>query len=241
VEYGDYSMNHVEGCSHGCLYPCYAMMMARRFGRIQDYDEWRKPKIVENAVDLLKAEIKKYRKKIGSVHLCFSTDPFMYGHKEIEELSIRLISILNGEDIKCTVLTKGLLPSDLSTLSERNEYGISLISLDENVREKYEPFAAGYIDRIIALQYLHKKGFKTWVSIEPYPTPNMVNQDFQEILNSISFVDKIIFGRLNYNKSVRQYIGHQQYYEALAGIVAEYCKKDGKEFHIKKGTSQSYA
>ena len=22
VEYGDYTMNHVQGCSHGCKYPC---------------------------------------------------------------------------------------------------------------------------------------------------------------------------------------------------------------------------
>jgi len=35
VEYGDYTINHVEGCSHGCRYPCYAMMMAKRFGKVQ--------------------------------------------------------------------------------------------------------------------------------------------------------------------------------------------------------------
>ena len=31
VEYGDYTINHIQGCSHGCKYPCYAMMMAKRF------------------------------------------------------------------------------------------------------------------------------------------------------------------------------------------------------------------
>lgn len=34
VEYGDYTMNHVLGCSHGCLYPCYAYMMSKRFGKV---------------------------------------------------------------------------------------------------------------------------------------------------------------------------------------------------------------
>ena len=24
VEYSDFCLNHVEGCSHGCKYPCYA-------------------------------------------------------------------------------------------------------------------------------------------------------------------------------------------------------------------------
>lgn len=28
VEYGDYTMNHVFGCAHGCLYPCYAYALA---------------------------------------------------------------------------------------------------------------------------------------------------------------------------------------------------------------------
>ena len=30
VEYGDYTMNHVLGCSHGCKYPCYAYMLKKK-------------------------------------------------------------------------------------------------------------------------------------------------------------------------------------------------------------------
>ncbi len=36
VEYGDYTMNHVQGCAHGCKYPCYAFLMKKRFGQIKD-------------------------------------------------------------------------------------------------------------------------------------------------------------------------------------------------------------
>jgi DNA repair photolyase len=64
VEYGDFSLNHVLGCSHGCLYPCYAMMMAKRFGRVKSYEEWIHPRIVENALELLRKEIPKYQDKI---------------------------------------------------------------------------------------------------------------------------------------------------------------------------------
>jgi len=32
VEYADYSLNHVLGCSHGCKYPCYAFMLKKRAG-----------------------------------------------------------------------------------------------------------------------------------------------------------------------------------------------------------------
>ena len=90
VEYGDYTINHIEGCSHGCLYPCYAMLMAKRFGRVKSYDEWINPKIVANAVELLQKEIPRLRDKIKFVHLCFSTDPFMYGYQEISDLSVKL-------------------------------------------------------------------------------------------------------------------------------------------------------
>ncbi|MBA7591633.1 hypothetical protein ES708_33793 [subsurface metagenome] len=48
VEYSNFTINHIEGCSHGCLYPCYAMMMAKRFGKVQNYEDWIDPKIVKN-------------------------------------------------------------------------------------------------------------------------------------------------------------------------------------------------
>lgn len=236
VEYGNYCLNHVLGCSHGCLYPCYAMMMAKRFGKVKDYDEWIKPKIVNNALELLKKEIPKYRHKIRSVHLCFSTDPFMYGYDEITELTLKLIKTLNDENIKCTTLTKGITPIELSELSSQNEIGISLISLSEGFRKNMEPYSAPYKNRIKSLYELHKKGIYTWVSIEPYPTPNILSQNFDDILKSVAFADKIIFGRMNYNKSVIRYSDYQQYYNALSYKVIKFCEKFDKEFHIKEKT-----
>lgn len=236
VEYGDYTINHVLGCSHGCLYPCYAMLMAKRFGKVKKYEEWIQPQIVENAVDLLKKEIPKYKDKIKFVHFCFSTDPFMNGYKEIEELSINLIKILNETGIKCTALTKGYLPVKLAQLSKENEFGITLVSLDENYRKQNEPFSTPYKERIDCLYNLHKHGIKTWVSIEPYPTPNIIQQDIRNILSSISFVDKIIFGRLNYNVMISQYPNYKKYFNEVSNQVVEFCKENNKEYYIKKGT-----
>ena len=236
VEYGDYTINHVQGCAHGCKFPCYAMMMAKRFGKAKTYEEWCEPKLAENALEILDKEIPKLKGKIESVHLCFSTDPFMYGYDEVSKMSIEIIKKLNASGIKCTALTKGLLPIELATLSPENEYGITLVSLDESFRREMEPNTAPYKERIAALRALHDAGCKTWVSIEPYPTPNFIEQDLNEILEAIGFCDKIIFGRLNYNKKVSEYKDHKAYFNKRAELVIEYCKANGKQFHIKDGT-----
>lgn len=236
VEYGDYTINHVQGCAHGCKYPCYAMMMAKRFGKVKSYEEWCEPKLVANAIDILQKEIPRMKDKIKSVQLCFTTDPFMYGFPEVTDLSIKIICMLNSAGVKCTALTKGILPEQLKDLSPENEYGITLISLDEDFRSKMEPNAASYAERIAALRKLHDAGCKTWVSIEPYPTPNIIEQNFNYILETIGFVDKIIFGRLNYNKQVSAYKDHKAFFNNLAQQTIDFCQMKGVSYHIKSGT-----
>lgn len=236
VEYGDYTMNHVLGCSHGCKYPCYAYMLKKRFGQVKSYDEWIEPYLVSNTLELLDKEIPRLKKKIKSVQLCFTTDPFMYGYDEISDMSIKSIKKLNEAGIKCTVLTRGLIPIDLKDFSKENEYGITLISLDEKYREKYEPGAAPYKERIQALKKLHNADCKTWVSVEPYPTPNIIEQDIRDILDEISFTDKIIFGRTNYSKEISSYKEHKKFYNEQAQIVIDYCKEKEIEYYIKEKT-----
>lgn len=75
-------------------------------------------------------------------------------------------------------------------------------STDEGFWKKYEPFTATYDERIYSLKYLHDNGCKTLVSIEPYPTPNICEQDLEEVLEKIKFVDYIVFGRWHYSKVV---------------------------------------
>jgi DNA repair photolyase len=239
VEYGDYTMNHALGCSHGCLYPCYAFLMAKRFRKVADYSEWCQPKLVSNTLEILDAEIPRLKSKIKSVQLCFTTDPFMIGYEEVGQMSMAAIKKLNNDGIKCVVLTKGLLPIELAEQSPENEFGITLISLDEDYRKRVEPGAAPYKERIAALKNLHDKGSKTWVSIEPYPTPNLIKQDLIEILNTVSFVDKIIFGRTNYNKEVTAFDSRKMFYNQQAEVVIDFCLQRDINYHIKNGTLTS--
>ncbi len=236
VEYGDYTMNHVQGCSHGCLYPCYAFLLKKRFGQIKSYEQWIDPILVSNTLELLDKEIPRLKDKIQSVHLCFTTDPFMQGYPEISDMSIAAIKKLNAASIKCTALTKGILPIELADLSKDNEYGITFVSLNEEYRAKMEPGAAPYAERLAALRALHDAGCKTWVSMEPYPTPNLIDQNLYDLLEAVSFVDKIIFGRTNYSTEVSSYKEHRAYYNKLAAEVISFCEEHGIQYHIKEKT-----
>ena len=145
VEYADYCINHVEGCAHGCKFPCYALLMGKRTGRVKTYEDWCKPKIVKDALELLEKEIPKHKKNIKFVELCFSTDPFMVGYKEVEDMTLKIIKKLNSNRIKCSILTKGIYPKELintKEYSDKNYYGITLVSLDNNFKEQFEPNSA---------------------------------------------------------------------------------------------------
>lgn len=237
VEYGDYTINYIHGCAHGCKFPCYAFTMKKRFGQVKTYEDWLKPYLVSNTLELLDREIPRLRNKIESVQLCFTTDPFMYGYPEIEEMSIAAINRLNEAGIKCTILTKGILPQRLAECSRDNGYGITLISLDEEYRGRMEPGAAPYDKRLEALKWLHDRGCKTWVSMEPYPTPNLINQDLNELLEAVSFADRIIFGRTNYSKEVTSgYPEHKKFYNEKAKEVIDFCTNRKIAYHIKEKT-----
>ena len=237
VEYGDWAMNHVQGCAHGCLHPCYAFLMARRFGRVKAYEEWLQPHIVDNTLDLLKKELPKYQDKIKQVQLCFTTDPFMEGYLEVADMSLKAIDLINSYGIPCVVLTKGILPIALTTRSRNNQFGITCVSHSEEFRKHMEPGAAPLSMRIESLKTLHDAGFKTWVSMEPYPTPNVFEQDLIPILEKIGFSDRIVFGRTHYDKRTCSYAELDEFYREAAATVRDYCDTHGIDCHIKKGTA----
>lgn len=239
VEYADYGLNHIEGCSHGCTYPCYAMMLKKRCGVIKSYEDWVQPKIVSNALELLDREIPRLKNKINQVFLCFTTDPFMYQMPQVECLTLQILERLNQADIKAVVISKGIYPDvlvDKSIFGEQNEYGSTIVSLSEDFRKQFEPYAAPVESRIKALKKLHDAGLKTWVSIEPYPTPNIIAQDIREILDQVSFVDRIVFGKWNYSRHSSVFLHHREFYNSMAHEAIKFCSRHSIEVHIKAGT-----
>ncbi len=222
---GFWCINHVQGCSHGCHYPCYAWMMAHSRGRAETYADWCRPHLVANAEELLRKELGRMKNRPETIHLCLTTDPFMYGYPEVTGMTMCLIELINSFGICCSTLTKGVMPvelADCQRFPETNTYGISLVSLNEGFRKKWEPGAAPYPDRIGALRELHDLGCNTLVHIEPYPTPNIIEQDLSELLNAVDFADEVWLGRWNYNNLVKQYPDYSNFYNEQSAVVSRF-------------------
>ena len=79
---------------------------------------------------------------------------------------------------------------------EKHTYKSTAEELNSEFKKNFEPYSAPYEKRIESLYKLHKAGLKTWVSIEPYPTPNLdkSSPNIEALLEKIVFVNKIIFG-----------------------------------------------
>lgn len=225
---GGYCLNHVLGCSHGCRFPCHAYRIKQRHGVVKDYEDWIHPKLVSNALELLEHEIGNKKRTITSVMMCLATDPFMYHQPEVTELSFKIIDRLNKAGIAVHLLTKGVYPKELAErggTARKNRYGITLVSMDEHFHKQYEPGTAPYGERIDALRYLHDKGFETYIHMEPYPTPNIIEQDIQKILNAVSFADGIFLGRWNYHQEVARFKGRDAFYASVTATVERFCRK----------------
>jgi hypothetical protein len=58
----------------------------------------------------------------------------------------------------------------------------------------------------------------------------------QVLLKKVNFVDRIMFGRMNYNTEVTDYTQHKQFFNDRAAEVIAFCKEQGISYHIKDGT-----
>jgi hypothetical protein len=63
----------------------------------------------------------------------------------------------------------------------------------------------------------------------------MVSQELKEILDKVSFADKIVFGRLNYNAKIRVFPYAREFYNSQAKAVINFCKSGKIKYHIKQG------
>ncbi len=188
----DYVVNPYTGCQHGCIY-CYAEFMKRFTNHKGD--------IWGEFLDIKSYPWDKINPaKYNGKNILFSsvTDPYLPLEKKFENTR-KILSRLKDTSANISILTKSKLVTrdiDLFTEFENIEVGVSLNTLDSDFARKIEPIASRPIDRLNALEKIHKEGIKTYVFISPI-FPKIT--DYQEIIqNSLKFADYYRFENLNF-------------------------------------------
>jgi len=162
----DYCYNVYIGCTHSCRY-CYAEFMKKFTGHI--HDEWGKfLDYKENAIEVLKKEIKKIEKNkwvlLGSV-----TDTYQPIEKKLL-LTRKSLEIFLDYQAPISILTKSdlvLRDIDLLMKFQKCEVGLSFAFTDPTVSNVLEPNASSLDQRLNTLKELKQAGVLTYVFIGP--------------------------------------------------------------------------
>ncbi len=164
---GRYGMNLYRGCEHGCLY-CDGR--AERYHVSGDFD--REILVKRNAVALLDAELSRLREP-GFVLLGGGvSDPYQPAERRYR-LARGALELALRHRLPVHVLTKSaLVERDLDLLEQINRQtrailSFSLQTLDEDVRERFEPGAAPLEERWRLLAEARRRGLATGVMAMP--------------------------------------------------------------------------
>lgn len=157
----DYALNPYRGCAIGCVY-CYSPSVLREvrpWGRFVD--------VKRNIPAVLAKELKRSRR--GVVGVGTVTD----GYQPLEpryRLTRYCLEQLARFDFPVSVQTKSsLVLRDLDVLRRIRdvEVGVTITTLDEAMRRRFEPFSSPSARRLETLRKLNAEGVRTWAFVGP--------------------------------------------------------------------------
>ena len=160
----DYALNPYVGCEHGCVY-CYAIFMKRFTGHNEPWGDFVDVKV--NAPEILRKQLTKI--KPGKISISTVTD----GYQPLEEkykITRSCLKELMAYQYPVSILTKSsLILRDLELLKKIKilDVGITVTTLDEEVRKVLEPKSSSSIERLDTLKKLAKEGIDTWAFFAP--------------------------------------------------------------------------
>jgi DNA repair photolyase len=219
------AVNVAMGCTNNCQYPCYGPIAFK-----VHKEEWTNVRIPKKPCALLVHNQLKKGIKPEGVFMSFATDPLL---KINYENTIQLCELLIHKNIRTAILSK----TDILNTPEIR-HGMTVVSKSEDFKKQWEPDALSIIGRIIKLRIASRtEGFYTWVSMEPYPTPEIWNQNIIDILEEIKNVNFIIYGRWNYDKRGSSPAA-KEFYKATVGEFIDWCKSNGIRYHVKRDTME---
>lgn len=219
-EYAHLALNLYIGCGFACTY-CYAPAIAR-----QKMAEWSaNPQPRKDILKKVEADAKKLAGDPREILLCFTCDP--YQSPEAANLTREALLILEKYKLTATVLTKaGREAVQDFDILQRNgwKFGSTISCTHDNLRQLWEPNAGELWSRYSAIREAHKRGIKTWVSMEPvYNTIQALNL-IEELDDSVDFWK---IGKMNHRKID---IDWPKFREDAINL----CESFGAKYYIKK-------
>lgn len=210
-EYGDYALNIYTGCPHRYYY-CFAPQVLHR-DREQFHSRVEPRK---NIVHETQKQLEREQITGKLIHLCFTCDPYPTGYDTT--VTREIIKLLKEYGNHVQILTKAPTTRDFDLMDKDDWFGVTY---DGGFR------IGGFIPSIHMpiLVSAHNAGIKTWISFEPVLNENDV---LRTIYETISYVDKIKIGKLNYHPSDINW--------AQFGIEVErLCQELELDYYIKDG------
>ena len=163
-----YVINPYTGCTHGCVY-CYARFMKRFTGHAEKWGTFIDVKA--NAPELLRRQLQRRKTPFKeAVFLSSVTDPYLPVEAKYT-LTRQLLAVLLEYQVPLSILTKSdLVLRDLDLLKRFRQcaVGLSLMTCDDAIAHRFEPYAPSPTRRLQALRTLKADGIDTYSFISPY-------------------------------------------------------------------------
>lgn len=196
----DYALNPYRGCQHGCTY-CYAPYVLREKRRWGEFVEAR-----DNLPRLLSKELR--RKAKGVVGISTVTDAYQPVEKRFEITRLALEQLQRYDFPVCIQTKSSLVLRDLDLIQSfsQKEVGFTVTTIDDEMRQRYEPGASSVEERLSALESLADAGIDTWAflgPIMPYITDR--NDDIEALIAGLkkSKIHYLMVDRLNIKQGMR--------------------------------------
>ena len=183
------SINPYRGCSHGCSY-CYARPSHAYLGLSPGIDFETRLFYKADAARLLEAELAQPDYVCKPITLGANTDPYQPAERQMK-VTRSILEVLARTRHPVTVITKGaLVLRDLDLLGEMARQGlatvgVSVTSLDSELKRTLEPRAASPQARLRALAALSAAGVPCGVLVAPV-IPALTDFEMERILEAAS-------------------------------------------------------
>ncbi len=199
--------------------------MCERFIRDFDFQQWIKPKLVENALEIFEKNLSWARTK-GEVFTQSLSDSYM--DQADPEVTRTMLELMKKYEFPILLLTKNeSVIRDLDFFREyrakmRVGFTIVLPKTDRTI----EPHSSPVEKRMQVLEELYKEGIHTTVSLEPL-IPNI---DIERLLDMVEAInpyvhDYVFVGKLTRRSIPNEYKNHPQWKTTEKGFHDAYYKE----------------